>query len=353
VRSEPVATRRPRTLVVHHRSGIGDLIWHVPYLRAIAATSLDGRVTLLARPSCRARDLLGAEPAIEEVIEYDYRPRRSESRQGRDAGLRGFLRMAALVRSRRFDRVYIFSSRTRYALLAWLAGIPQRAGFGFSRAQRFALNAGPYIRPHRGEGNWVYPEATEFARVHGFVDRGLLPQIALPPVLRAEAARMLATMPVPRIALVIGTSEARKDWGVANFTRLTRALLDRAFGVLVLGGPAETQVAERILAGVGHSPGAVAICRASVLQSAAALESCELCIGNDTGALNLAAAVGVRCLGLFGATRALRHDPNIDAIEAPSMEAIALDEVLRRVDAFDISQAAERGTPIERGRSSA
>ncbi len=351
--SDRIGCVRPRTLVVHHRSGIGDLIWHVPYLRAIAATSRDGRVTLMARPSCRARDLLDAEPAIEDVIEYDYRPRRSELRRGSDAGVGGFLRMAARLRSRGFDRVYIFSSRSRYAWLAWLAGIPQRAGFGFSRAQRLALNAGPYIRPYGGAGNWVYPEATEFARAHGFVDRAALPRIAVPPALLAEADRELTALPLPRVALVIGTSEARKDWGVANFTALARALRDRAFGVLVLGGPTEAQVADRILAGVGHPPGTVALCRASVLQSAAALQRCGLCIGNDTGALNLAAAVGVRCLGLFGATRALGHDPKIEAIEAPTMEAIGLDEVLRRVDAMDLAGSAQGATSVERGEASA
>lgn len=340
---------RPRTLVVHHRSGIGDLIWHVPYIRAIAATSRGGRVTLMSRPSCRAADLLAGEPSIEEVIEYDYRPRQGEARIARDAGLPGFLRVTALVRSRRFDRVFIFSSRTRYAFLAWLAGIPRRAGFGFAWTQRLGLNVGPYIRRHDGEGSWVYPEATEFARAHGFADIALVPRIAVPTTMRAAAERALSLLPAPRVALAIGTSERRKDWGVANFTRLAQALLDRGFGVIVLGGPAEADAADRILAGIGRPPAAVAICRASVLNSAATLAGCALCIGNDTGALNLAAAVGTRCLGLFGSTKALRHDPLIEAIEAESMESIGLDEVLARIGTAETRVEA----PVELGRQSA
>lgn len=342
--SEPAVDGRPRTLVVHHRSGIGDLVWHVPYLRAIAATSRGGRITLLARPSCQATDLLGVEPAVEEVIEYDYRPRPSESRRGRDAGLRGFLRMAALLRTRRFDRIYVFSSRTRYAFLAWFAGIPHRAGFGFSFAQRLALNDGPYIRPHRGDGNWVYPEATAFARAHGFVDGPRVPRIDVPSALRAEAARTLSRLPEPRVALVIGTSDPKKDWGAVNFARLARVLCDRGLGVIVLGGPAEAAAAERIVEGSGRPVGAIAVCRASVSQSAAVLQCCVLCVGNDTGALNLAAAVGVRCIGLFGTTPALHHDPKIEAIEAASMDAISLDQVLREVGAIEGRLHAERGT---------
>jgi len=333
----------PRTLVVHHRSGIGDLVWHVPYIRAIAATSRDGRVTVMARPSCRAADLLAGEASVDEVIEYDYRPRASESRRGRDAGLRGFLRTAARLRARRFDRVYIFSSRARYAWLAWLAGIRRRAGFGFSWAQRLGLNEGPYTKPHRGGGSWVYPEATEFARAHGFVDAPVVPRIDPPASLRARLARELAHLPEPRIALVIGTSEPRKDWGAANFTALARALCERGFGVLVLGGPAEAEAARRIAADSAGGAAVAAVCRDSVLESAAALAGCTLCVGNDTGALNLAAAVGARCLGLFGGTRPLRHDPRIEAIEAPSMQAIAPEDVLHAIDANGVPTAFEEG----------
>lgn len=337
--SEPQAAGRPHTLIVHHRSGFGDLVWHVPSIRAIAATSRDGRVTLMARPSCKAADLLAAEPSIEEVIEYDYRPRPGESRRARDAGLAGFLRVLALVRSRRFDRVYIFSSRLRYALLAWLAGIPRRSGFGFSWLERRALNVGPYIRPYAGSGSWVHWEATGFARAHGFIEVAEAPRIVVPAALFSDVLCRLSPLPMPRVALAIGTSQRNKDWGVKNFTRLAKALHERGFGVVVVGGPAEAQIADRLLAGIGRLEGVVAMCNASVLQSAAALKVCDLCIGNDTGALNLSAAAGVRCIGLFGHTKPLLHDPLIAAIEAPSMDAISLEAVLREVDAFEASGA--------------
>ena len=72
---------RPRTLVVHHRSGIGDLVWHLPYLRAIAERSAGGKASVMARPSSRAVDVLAAENWVDEVIEYDHRPRKSEHRR--------------------------------------------------------------------------------------------------------------------------------------------------------------------------------------------------------------------------------------------------------------------------------
>ena len=42
-----------------------------------------------------------------------------------------------------------------------------------------------------------------------------------------------------------------------------------------------------------------------------------LYVGNDTAALNIAAAVGTRSYGLFGATTPLRHSPLIIPILPP------------------------------------
>ena len=132
----------PRTVVVVHRTGIGDLIWHIPYVRAIAAASADGKVSLIVRPSSRAADVLAAESCVAEIIEFDRRPRKSEKRRGRHDTLVAQLDFVRAVRRCGFERIYILSGRVRYAALALLARIPQRAGFGFSMAERLLLNRG-------------------------------------------------------------------------------------------------------------------------------------------------------------------------------------------------------------------
>ena len=47
--------------------GIGDTIWHIPYLRAIAAASRDGKATLVCRPATHAKELLRYDDCVEEV----------------------------------------------------------------------------------------------------------------------------------------------------------------------------------------------------------------------------------------------------------------------------------------------
>ena len=323
----------PRTVVVHHRSGIGDLIWHIPYFRAVAAGSEGGKVSVIARPSCRAADILSAEPTIEEVIEYDRRPRPSESRRGQHDALLAQLGFVADLRRRKFERAVIFSGRMRYGILAMLAGISQRAGFGFSAGQRLFLNQPPFIEPHEGPGSWVYPEATAFAIAQGFVRTPLVPRLHVPAELAAEMATSLAPIPRPRFALAIGASEASKRWPNAHFAELTRRLTAAGAGVVLLGGPAESAAAQAIVDGLPAEQRERVLCqtRNSVLRSAAVLRDCDFCIGNDTGILNVSAAVECPCLGLFGATRPLLHDPLLHALEGSSMAAIGVGDVLDRL----------------------
>jgi heptosyltransferase-2 len=320
----------PKTAIVHHRSGIGDLVWHVPYIRAIAQRSAGGKVTVIARPSCRAAELLAGEAWVERVIEFDHRPRKSEGRRGKHDSIRGQLEFVTELKQHRFDRIYIFSSRPRYGILALLAGIPQRAGFGFNRFERLFLNVPRFIERHRGAGSWVYPEASAFAIAHGFVDAPAVPKLALPADALAEADAALAPLPRPRYALAIGASDAAKNWGSERFATLAEDLTARGCGVLLLGGPAERAVAEAIIASLpqNHRGLVLALTQPSVLRSAAALRLCDFCIGNDTGMLNVAAASDVPALGLFGATLPLSHDPILRAVQEADMASIRVAAVI-------------------------
>ena len=182
--------------------------------------------------------------------------------------------------------------------LALLAGIPQRAGFGFSPGERLLLNRPPYIRPHRGTGNWVYPEVSAFCIAHGLVDAPVVPRMAVRPEALAAAAQDLAGVPGPLYAFSIGTSAPRNNWGGERFAVLAQALAERGCSVLLLGGPAERDAAAAIVAAVAPALRArvIAATQPSVQHSAALLRHCQFCVGNDTSALNMAVANGVPAL---------------------------------------------------------
>ena len=121
--------------VIQPKPGIGDVIWHLPFIRAIAAVSPGEQVTFLAPPTSGARELLVAEPAVAETIYFQH----SGSELQRGINL---MRLVALLRRRHFQKIWILDRTIRPALAAFLAGIPERIGVGLTAQRRFITNTG-------------------------------------------------------------------------------------------------------------------------------------------------------------------------------------------------------------------
>lgn len=333
MRPSPPDTR-PRTVVVLQHTGIGDLVWHIQYLKLIAGRSQWGRITLVAQPSTLARSLIGHEPWLERLIDHDHRPRRGEKRRGRHAGLRGMWAIAAELKAGGFDRIVLFSGRPSRGLIAWLSGIPVRQGYGYRLLQRMFLNRGPYIAAHAGVTPRVYPEATAFMLAHGYCDRPIVPRIDLPQEQIEPMRQRFAHLPRPLHALAIGTSETHKQWGAGNFAALASALAEEGGSALLCGGPGEADLAKEILAAIPPERRSCVgvLTDATVLGSAAALHTADACVGNDTGMVNVAAAVGCPTIALIGPRPPLDHDPlHLQSITAPRLADITVERVLERL----------------------
>jgi len=128
-------TLSSRTAVIQAKRGIGDVIWHLPFVRAIASMSPGGQVTFMAPPTSRAKDLLAAEPSVGQTIYFEHAG--SELRRGIN-----LIRLASLLRRNRFQAVWILDRTIRPALAAALAGVPERIGLGLGQQSLFITNPG-------------------------------------------------------------------------------------------------------------------------------------------------------------------------------------------------------------------
>jgi heptosyltransferase-2 len=323
--------RRPRTVVMLQYAGIGDLIWHIQYFKMIAEQSQNGQLTVVAQPSTLTRAFIGKEPWVEAVIDHDHRPRRGEKRRGAHAGIKGMWRMAQQLKQGRFDRIMLFSGRPSRGLIAGLSGIPIRMGFGYNPLQRMFLNTGPYIPAYKGQSLAVYPEASAFMVAHGYCKTPLVPRLEPPADQICVMQARLASLPRPLYAFAVGTSETHKQWGVDKFAQLATRLIAQGSGVVLLGGPAEVQLAKEIEALVPQSArhALAVVTDAPVLGSAAALRMTDVCVGNDTGMVNVAAAVGRPSYVLIGARPTLDQDPALmHNVRAEKLADISVDRVL-------------------------
>ena len=324
------ADARPRTAVLHQWVGMGDLVWHIPYFREIARTSRDGQVSVIASPTCFARELLGHEPWAREVIDFDRHPRRHEERAGRHAGVSGLWRFGRELRGHGFDRIVLFTNHTNRTVVAAIAGIPERLGYGTSWLQRRLLSRGPWIRRYRGPAVTAYKDATAFAIAHGFAAAPIVPTLVVRPEALARVQARVAGLPRPLHALSIGSSEPYKQWGEDNFAALAGEIARAGHGVTLVGGPAERAMAQAILARLEPAlrPRVLAMTDGTVGDTVAAMSLARTCIGNDTGAANIAAAVGTPTWVVLGPRPPLEHDPRtLRMIAAPSLGEIRPEDV--------------------------
>lgn len=338
ISSAAPVTNAPRTAVLHQFVGIGDLVWHIPYFRAVALRSAGGQVAVIASPTTFARELLQDEEWVSEVIDFDRR-RRSGRAPGRHAGLAGVFRMARELRGRGFERIVLFTAHPNRGLLAWLSRIPQRLGYGSTVWQRVFLNTPPYTAAYRGPAVSVFNDAANFSIAHGFTSVRVAPKLRQPKDAITALRPRLAGLPRPLYAFAIGTSEPGKQWGAQRFAELAQALIERGCGVLLLGGPGESELAGQIIERVtpDRRQAIAALTRESMRNTVAALWLCDACVGNDTGATNLAVACDRPAYVLLGPRPLIDVDPLMTMLQAPTLAAIDTATVLRRL--------AETGAP--------
>jgi len=319
----------PSTAVIQVKQGIGDVIWHLPFIRAIAKATTEGAVTFLTVPSTHAKELLSAEPGIGEVIYFEHGG--SEIKRGLN-----LVRLTALLRARKFQRVWILDRTLRPALAALAAGIPERIGPGDGLQRRLITNPGIDPRHFKELAmDWlrVLMDSMNVPMASGE------PDLKLPPsLLAAIAARYLA--PHPWIVLALGGSHPSKQWPDSHWAELLDTVRRRTTGtVFLIGGPNNAARAASLITRSAGAP-AVNACDLSIVEAAALLRLADLFVGPDSGPMNLAAAGATPTFGLFGSTPALSYSRFIHAIEPEGgptpdgMQRITPAQVMQRIEPY-------------------
>ncbi len=279
-------TRMPvvRRVLVIRLGALGDFVLSGPAFAGIRAHHADAEVTLLttAPYADLARRLLWFDRVV-----VDRRPRAWN--------------VLALARLRRFlrgfDRVYDLQTSSRSTWYGRLAGGGEWSGIG--RGMRYRDTDPERDRLHTRE------------RLEGQLRQAGIARLPVPDW--SALATGVPELP-PRAALLVpGAAPHRpaKRWPAERFADLAAILASRGLVPVVLGGPAEAPLAalirERCLAALDLT-GRTAMADLFGLAARA-----ELAVGNDTGPMHIAAAMGCRSLVLFGPD----SDPALTAPRLP------------------------------------
>src|SRR5262249_43827514 len=198
------------TVVIESKQGIGDVVWHLPYIRAIAAVSPGGKVVFLALPSTHAQELTEAEPCVEQTFYF-------ESRGSELQRLGHQIRLIRLLRRLKCDTAWFLDRTMRPAIASWVAGIPNRIGVGLG-VQRWFITNGGIDRQRYEPERWAFvylPALMEHMKVPV---AGTEPELKVPPGAAEVVRDLYGARPRPWIVLGLGASERPKDWSDAKWT---------------------------------------------------------------------------------------------------------------------------------------
>jgi heptosyltransferase-2 len=319
------------TVVIHSKQGIGDITWHLPYVRAIAATAPGGKVIFLALPSTHAQELLQAEPSVERTLYF-------ESRGSELQRIGHLVRLVAVLRRLNCDTAWFLDRTMRPALAALLAGIPNRIGVGLGAQRWFITNRGVDRARYEREAyhfEWLPALMAQMKAPLASPE----PNLRLPDKAIAAARQRYGLEPRPWIVLGLGGSHPLKEWPLGHWTEFIATLRRRATGtVFLIGGPVQATQAEKLIAATAGAR-IVNACDVAVVEAAALLHEADVFVGPDSGPMNLAAAVGTTAFGLFGATRVLNHSrfiypvlPDDGRVSLDGMQRISPANVLARIE---------------------
>jgi heptosyltransferase-2 len=223
-------------------------------------------------------------------------------------GLRAKREFAARLRHERFDGAILLQNAFDAALIAWLAGIPER--IGYNRDARGLLLTSAVPVPEPGD----IPRHQRFYYLELLRRAGMMERF--PPTgairldgidaARESGAAHLASLGIagPVIGISPGAAYGNaKRWLPERFAEVARTFPECP-RVLLFGSASEHALCEEVAASIRGSH-----CDVRNLAGATTLRefidlaaSCRLFLTNDSGAMHVASALGVPTVAVFGAT---------------------------------------------------
>ena len=271
-----------RILVVK-LSSLGDILHVLPTVHALRA-QIQAEIDWVVHPEFSA--IVSCFRDVDNVLTFP-----------RHHVLRDLRRAVRALREREYDLVIDLHGLMKSAIVTRLARGRRKVGPSYSR-----------------ELSWLlYPErAGRMRRTRHAVEQAFdtLDYLGLqrPGAPLSAADFRLPEVPAPSGAPLVAFAPVSrwpsKNWPAARFAELAARLAEALPGArfAVIGGKGDAAIGDTISAA---APGRVDnLCgKTTVAQSMATLAQCDLLVANDTGPVHMAAAVGTRCLVLFGPSR--------------------------------------------------
>jgi heptosyltransferase-2 len=277
----------PARLVVRMPNWLGDAVMALPALASVRAAWPSTWIAVAALPSIAPifEEQTGARP--QEIVVLDTK---AEAARLREAG---------------FDVALLLTNSFRTAWAAKRSRIPQR--WGYAAGGRGPLLTRPLRRPRREVHQSEY--YLELVRGLGFDAAAAPPRIVVTETTRRRALRLLDDNGISSGTTIVGFAPGAayghaKRWPPDRVTQvITRIVRERGARCVLVGAGADREAGRAIESTLPSDVRVVnLIGRTDLRLLMGVLGACRAFVSNDSGAMHLAAALGVPVTAIFGPT---------------------------------------------------
>jgi heptosyltransferase-2 len=286
-------------ILIRAPNWVGDAIMALPALRAVRAKFPDAQISILTRPY--VAEIYREQGIADHLLAYDPK---TEHR-----GWNGRKRLVAALRAQKFDVALLLQNAFDAAWITWRARVPRRIGYARDARSLLLTEAIPVPMPGEIPAHEMF-YYLELLRRAGWLES--VPQIDhivlhVSELGRRRAGETLleagARPHARRVAIAAGASYgSAKCWPPERFAEwANRFQAQNDSDVILFGTSGETPVSDAIIERLKRKPIDLTG-KTTIAELPGLLSQCHLFFGNDSGAMHVAAAVGLPVVAVFGPT---------------------------------------------------
>ncbi len=280
--------------VVYSHHKLGDLIWQLPYLKSISK-NFNLPITLITRPKTQAKDILKDNDYISEVFYCEFRKK-----------LWYFVEIFNLYRffkKEKFSHIFILDKISRPAIAAKLANIKNIIGPGIKNQKKWLTNKN--FLTNEDYRNLDYSDQSKkMLEINNYKVFETIPSLNIKNETLINIEPKIDTGTKDIVTFGVDSFELFKMWFEENFAELANKLIEAnlANKIYLVASQKNQDIVKKImnLSNKNHFSDCSSL---NLLQVIKVIKYSNYFVGNNSGPLNLASALGVKAFGLIANDR--------------------------------------------------
>jgi heptosyltransferase-2 len=273
----------------HHK--LGDLIWQLPYIKSISEHH-NKKIDLVVREKTQAKEIL---KDLNYINTIHYNNFRKKIFYWMDV-----FKLKKIFFTEDYTHVYILDKINKPAVAAKLANIKNIIGPGIKRQKKWLTN-----KNFLDDKDWLlsYSEQSQkLLKLNNIEIKDIYPHIEIKPS-SIEEFKKKNFYSGKKIAFGVDSFEDYKIWYEENFIELANKFYnEKVFDYIYLVcGKDKQHIAKDIIA-KSNKNYFIDCSDLKLIDIISVIKDCEFFVGNNSGPLNLAAALNIKSFGLFANT---------------------------------------------------